>query len=79
MAKGFKTGGRQAGTPNKLTSELRSVLKDFIYSELEEIPTRLKELPNKERLEVVLKLLPYALPKIEPVKSNRDEPGGWNL
>ncbi len=30
MAKGIKTGGRQAGTPNKATSEFRSVINKLL-------------------------------------------------
>ena len=33
---GKKYGGREKGTPNRLTKELRSVLKDIVYQELEE-------------------------------------------
>ena len=34
---GKKYGGRQKGTPNRMTKELRSILKDILYQELEEI------------------------------------------
>ena len=66
MAKGFKTGGREPGTPNKLTKELRTVLKNILEKELEAMPDNLDKLEPKDRLEVVIKLLPYVLPKIEP-------------
>ena len=38
---GKKFGGREKGTPNRLTKELRSVLKDIVYQELEEIEKHL--------------------------------------
>ena len=38
---GVKYGGRQKGTPNRMTKELRSVLKDMLYQELEQIQTHL--------------------------------------
>ena len=56
---GKKFGGREKGTPNRLTKELRSVLKDIVYQELEEIEKHLNELEPKERIELVLKLMPY--------------------
>ena len=31
--KGVKTGGRMKGTPNRLTKELRSALKNIIHDE----------------------------------------------
>jgi len=34
---GEKYGGREAGTPNRLTKELRTILKDVLYNELEKI------------------------------------------
>ena len=52
---GKKYGGREKGTPNRLTKELRSVLKDIVYQELEKIEEDLNELEPKERLELVLK------------------------
>ena len=60
---GKKFGGRQKGTPNKLTSELRAVLKDLIHEELETLQERMEYLDTKERLDVLVKLLPYILPK----------------
>ena len=44
---GKKFGGRQKGTPNKLTKELRCVLKDVLYEENDRLPERLDELHTK--------------------------------
>ena len=55
---GNKYGGRQKGTPNKLTKELRSVLKDILYQELEQIQEHLETLNPKERVELLIKLMP---------------------
>jgi hypothetical protein len=71
---GKKTGGRVAGTPNRLTKELRTVLRDMISAELDALPTTLEGLPPKERLDVVIKLLPFCLPKVQAVKSDYDSP-----
>ena len=74
MATGNKTGGRQKGTPNKLTSELRTVLKSIIAYELNAIPETLESLEPKERLQVVIKLLPYILPQVKTINSKEGEP-----
>ena len=76
---GKKYGGREKGTPNRLTKELRSVLKDIVYQELEEIEERLNELEPKERIELVLKLMPYTLPKVNSISHTTNELwiGGW--
>ncbi len=38
---GKKTGGREKGTPNRLTKELRTVLRDMIVAELDVLPKTL--------------------------------------
>lgn len=62
--KGIKTGGRTEGTPNRLTNEIREVLKSIIEKELEHLPNQLEKLEPKERLEIMVKLLPYIIPKL---------------
>jgi hypothetical protein len=75
--RGQKTGGRSAGTPNKVTTELRKTLKEIIAGELETLPTTLQELPAKERLDLVIKLMPFCLPKVDSIGSNYDL--AWGL
>jgi hypothetical protein len=74
---GNKHGGRQKGTPNRMTKELRSVLKDILYLELEQIQEYLDALKPKERIELLIKLMPYALPKVTSVSHTSNEPLGW--
>ena len=71
---GKKYGGRKKGTPNKLTKELRSVLKEVIYNELENIEERLDQLEPKQRIELMIKLMPYVFPKVESVSHTTNEP-----
>lgn len=72
--KGFKTGGREKGTTNLMTSELRATLKHIISKELEAIPGTLESMEPSKRLEIALRLLPYVLPKVESVKMETGEP-----
>ena len=74
---GKKFGGRQKGTPNKLTKELRSVLKDVLYEEIDRLPERLEELDTKDRLELLVKLMPFVFPKVQSVSQSLDEPLSW--
>jgi hypothetical protein len=69
---GKKTGGRTSGTPNKVTSELRKTLKGIIAAELDALPQTLGELPARERLELLIKLLPFALPKVNIISGTYD-------
>ena len=74
---GNKYGGRQKGTPNRITKELRTLLKDILYQELEQIQKRLELLEPKERIELLIKLMPYALPKVTSVSHKTNEPLDW--
>ena len=71
---GKKYGGRQKGTSNRMTKELRSILKDILYQELEEIEERLDVLEPKTRIELLIKMMPFVLPKMNTVSHNTDEP-----
>jgi hypothetical protein len=63
MARGVKTGGRQKGTSNKVTTDLRQLLKEFVTGELNKIDSLLEQVEAKDRLELLVKLLPYTLPR----------------
>ena len=54
---GIKHGGRKKGTPNRMTKELRSVLKDVMHQEIEIIQDHLVQLSPKERVELLIKLM----------------------
>ena len=58
----MKFGGRQKGTPNKRT-EITENIEDMVLKEFQKIPAYIESLNNKERLEFIIKLLPYAVPK----------------
>ena len=75
---GKKFGGRKKGTPNKMTKELRSTLKDVLFREIEEIEDRLDLLDLKDRLELLIKLMPYALPKVTSISHKINEPLDWD-
>lgn len=79
MAKGTKTGGRLKGTPNKLTKEIRVVLKKIMAEELKSIPEILNSLEPRERLELLIKLMPYVLPKIQSVNHTTGEPFDFDV
>lgn len=71
---GKKYGGRQKGTPNRLTKELRTILKNVLYNELENIEELLESLEPKERVELVIKLIPFILPKVDRIGHTYNEP-----
>ena len=71
---GKKYGGRQKGTPNRMTKELRSILKEIIYQELNDIEKRFEKLEPKTRIELLIKMMPFVLPKTNAISHNTDEP-----
>ena len=75
---GNKYGGRQKGTPNRMTKELRVLLKDILYQELEQLQERLELLEPKQRIELIIKLMPYILPKVNSISHTTNEPLDWN-
>ena len=75
---GKKYGGRQKGTPNRLTKELRVLLKDIMYQELKEVQQRFSLLEPKQRIELIIKLMPYILPKVNSISHTTNEPLDWN-
>ena len=75
---GKKYGGRKKGTPNRMTKELRVLLKDIMYKELEEVQERFSLLEPKKRIELIIKLMPYVLPKVNSISHKTNEPLDWN-
>jgi predicted lipase len=63
--KRVKTGGRAKGTPNKITTEIKDVFKQIIECNLSQIETDIMELNPKDRIDVILKLSEYVLPKLQ--------------
>jgi hypothetical protein len=58
-----KTGGRQKGTPNKVTSELRTVLQTIVNDEIQHLQTYIDTIPDEQRMQILFRLLPYVAPK----------------
>lgn len=63
MAQGFKTGGRKKGTPNKVTAQVKQQLADFCGQSLQILLDNPQNLDRATRLDLLVKLLPYVVPK----------------
>lgn len=57
--------------------DLRAALKSCIHTELEKLPKTLESLEPKDRLDILVKILPYAMPKNESISATFDEPDNW--
>lgn len=76
-----KTGGRKAGTTNKITKTVRESLSDAITGYFNGINEKGYSLANDlmqieapaGRLAIVAKFLPYVAPKLQSISFNNDE------
>ena len=59
-----KYGGRTKGTPNRDTKELRERITELIDNNFDSIQTDLEALPPEKKLDFLVKLFEYALPKL---------------
>ena len=67
MAVGVKTGGREKGTPNKLTFQIRQILSNALAEEIENLPEILAQLEPAQKIDAICKLSKFVLPSINPV------------
>lgn len=67
MAKGKKTGGRQAGTPNKASAAVRGVIAKILddYFTSGTFANDIAELEPKDRVAAMEKFTAYAVPKLQ--------------
>lgn len=61
-----------------IVSDLRANLKNIIQSEIERLPELLEELEPKDRLNFVLKLMPFVFPKTKSISHTIGEPLNWD-
>lgn len=65
---GKKFGGRQKGTPNKLSSTIKDKIHAVVTAELENFESLLALIDDpKDRIDALCKLLPYVVPKQQEV------------
>jgi hypothetical protein len=56
------------------TGNIRDTLKELMQNELEQMPNTLKKLDPMQKLNILCKLIPYVLPKVESVTHKLGEP-----
>lgn len=64
MAKGIKTGGRVIGTPNKVTSDLRTSINDFLNNNIDTLQENFDKLEPKDKIYFIERLLKYSIPRM---------------
>lgn len=75
---GFKgirnVNGRPKGAVNKTTAETKELIQKIVSNELDKITDLLEKLEPKERVDAVIRLLPYIVPKQSEVSITEPEP-----
>ena len=67
-----KTGGREKGTPNRVTSTQRAWVTQLIDDNREQIVKDLAKLEPKDRLMMIEKFMSYSLPKLAATQMQVD-------
>lgn len=76
--KGKKTGGRQKGTPNKTTGQLKQRISCIIdqYETSGQLSRDIEALEPRERITIMERLMQYVVPKMKSVEMELNETGG---
>ncbi|HEY5124522.1 MAG TPA: DUF5681 domain-containing protein [Ignavibacteria bacterium] len=64
--------GRKKGVPNKVTGELREVIKMFLESKFEEVVKVWQKANPKEKLTFFKDLMPFVIPRMQSVDLDMD-------
>jgi hypothetical protein len=67
-----KTGGRSKGTPNKVTTDLRTWVTELLDANRQQIAKDIKQLEPQQRVIIFEKLLSYSVPKMQSVETKID-------
>ncbi len=67
-----KTGGRQKGTPNKITAEVREFLASLVSDNADLIQQDFRNMTTEQRMNFLPKILPYIVPKVKPISDEEE-------
>lgn len=62
----MKTGGRVKGTANKITQDVKSAVLLLLSNNMDKLQDDIDKLPPDKRIDVMLRLISYAIPKPLP-------------
>ena len=58
---------------------LRVELKLILQREIDNLPNLLDQMPPKERIDAICRLMPFIFPKIEAINATDGEPTKWDI
>lgn len=76
MAQGRKTGGREMGTPNKITKDIKEAYQHLIEANIENLDTWLNEVAENDpakAMDIMIRLSEYVVPKLNRSSFTHEE------
>ena len=70
MALGTKTGGRQKGSPNKTTAEIRQFYQKLLSINMELLQSDLDSLEPLQRVKILIELSKFVIPVLKATDLN---------
>ena len=67
-----KSGGRKAGTPNRVSGDIKTFLAKIVSDNREQIEHDLRAVNPRERLQIIEKFIQYLVPKQQSVQAEID-------
>ena len=64
---GKKHGGRQKGTPNKDTADIRAKLQEIVETNIETLQDDFKSLSESERIKYTIDIAKFCLPTLKSI------------
>lgn len=61
-------GGRKKGTPNRISLQIRDEVEAHFGKTVAEVLLELSSRTPKERIDVLMFLMPYCYPKLQPIE-----------
>jgi hypothetical protein len=71
-SEGKKTGGRQKGTPNKDTKDIRALFKNLVEGNLNKLQGDIDGLKGVERVKYTLEMAKFCIPTLKSVDYKGD-------
>jgi hypothetical protein len=68
-----KLGGRSKGSENKVTSDVRQAYADLLNNNLDKLQNDLDSLKPYQRLQVILKLSEFVVPRLQNVEADLNQ------